>query len=117
MYGAGSLVATGIFGQTARGTIAAPTATRDGDTLLLGIGGGYGTTGWKQSSGGWGVAAVGDWTDTQQGSGFVITTTTVATAAPSTNRAKVRQGLMLLAAGNALPTGGDPGQGPIDLPG
>lgn len=117
MYGAGTPISTGLFGQTARGTIAAPTATQDGDILVTFAGGGYGTTQWKQGAGACYVAAVGNWSDTQQGTEFVVATTTIATASPYINRTKVRQGLMVLAAGNVLPTGGDPGQGSINLAG
>jgi hypothetical protein len=116
LYGAGAgVLSTGIQGMLARGTIAAPTATLDGDILVTYSGGGYGATGWKNNAGGYGLVALGNWSDTQQGTRATIGTTAQATAAPATTRVDVRQGVMLTSGAGTLPTGGDPGPGSLNL--
>jgi hypothetical protein len=78
-------------------------------------GGGYGATGWKNNAGGYTIVALGNWSDTQQGTRATIGTTAQAAAAPAVTRVDVRQGMMLTSGAGTLPTGGDPGPGSLNL--
>jgi hypothetical protein len=62
--------------KTARGTIAAPTATQFGDELAEFTAEGYDGTGFVEAAG-WGAFAAEDWTDTAQGTVMVFYSTPV----------------------------------------
>jgi hypothetical protein len=75
-YGAGSV---GLSMRRAGGTGASPSATPNGSNLFVLFGGGYGATGWFNGSGQMGCAATEAWSDTAQGSKWLLAATLTGT--------------------------------------
>jgi len=69
---------SGFKAKTARGTIAAPTATQAGDPLAEFTAAGYGATGFNETAG-WAAFAVENWTDTAQGTLMGLFATPIGT--------------------------------------
>ena len=82
----GSVVNSGIFLRTARGTSGAPTATQSGDIIGLFATRGYGTTGFIQSgyASGIHIRATENYTDTAQGTVIEFLNVPIGSNVPST---------------------------------
>ena len=101
----------GLFGQTARGTSAAPTALQAGDAIAVVGGTGYGATQFGNDlNGGVAIFAAENWTDTARGTGVGFLTTPPGSTAFGPTMALLANGNLALGTPldvNGIPTATD----------
>ncbi len=104
-------------GMRVNGTLAAPTHLVADNLIAVFGSGGFGTAAYHPGTGGVAIWARQDWTDSANGTYISFDTLSNGTVGMASHRMDVRDGILVNAAGNVGPTGGDQGVGTINVAG